>query len=104
MTEDTLLGIEYVRDPRWIDVADRTRFDCIVKFEKLKVEVPFTASREDVVPHGREIFRRGVEGGFGEIQPALPREPARESGRREAPPIDSTAGPSGPILSPSNRS
>lgn len=55
-----------VKEPRWAN-REKTAIDCLVYFEHLKSEVPFTASATDVVPHGREIFARCIQGEFGEI-------------------------------------
>lgn len=36
---------------------------------------PFAASRDDVEPHGPDIFHRAVAGEFGEIGPYSPQPP-----------------------------
>ena len=59
-----------VKNPCWAN-ADHSLINCIVKFEHLKVEVPFTASVQDVEPHGREIFKRCVSGEYGLISDFL---------------------------------
>lgn len=55
-----------VCQPRWAN-SERNIITCIVKFEHLKVEVPFTASPRDPEMHGREIYARCVRGDFGVI-------------------------------------
>jgi hypothetical protein len=32
--------------------------------------IPFTASKDDPEPHGREIYRRAMSGDYGEIKEA----------------------------------
>ncbi|MDF1599365.1 hypothetical protein PZ895_06180 [Mesorhizobium sp. YIM 152430] len=61
-----------VRSPQWADAA-HTVIDCFVKFEQLKVEVPFTANPNDVESHGREIFARCAAGDFGQVAPYAPK-------------------------------
>jgi hypothetical protein len=57
-----------VREPQWANL-EKTAIDCLVFFEHLKCEVPFTASATDIEPHGREIFSRCIDEEFGEIAP-----------------------------------
>jgi len=45
---------------------EKTRIDCIVDFISAGI-LPFTADKNDSVPHGREIFERAVAGDFGAI-------------------------------------
>lgn len=59
-----------VREPRWAN-REKTAIDCLVYFEHLKSEVPFTASETDAEPHGREIFGRCIQGEFGKISPPI---------------------------------
>lgn len=47
--------------------------DCIVKFSHINEEVIFTASKNDVEAHGREIYERIMNGEFGPIAPFVPR-------------------------------
>ncbi len=65
------LSYAYVRPLRWVNL-ELTAIECIVKFDHLKTEVPFTASKFDVEDHGREIFRRCQEGEFGTVGDFLP--------------------------------
>lgn len=64
-----------VREPRWAN-NEKNLIDCIVKFEHLKVEVPFTASPRDVEVHGQEIYSRCVRGDFGAVENYQP-DPTR---------------------------
>ena len=77
MTELAMMHFEIlsVRDPVWSD-AENTRIDCKVWVSAYSEELPFTASPNDTVDHGREIFRRCLSGEFGKVRPfeSLPGE------------------------------
>ncbi len=60
-----------VRDLRWANL-EKNLVNCIVNFDHLKIEVPFTASPNDTEAHGREIYHRCISGDFGIIQDYLP--------------------------------
>jgi hypothetical protein len=77
LKEDKEMKVAYtsVRPLRWANI-ELTAIDCVVKFDHVKNEVPFTASKFDVEEHGREIFRRWEAGEFGTVgdpspQPAV---------------------------------
>jgi hypothetical protein len=55
-----------VHSLRWAN-REKNLINCIVKFNHLKEEVPFTAASADSEPHGREIFKRCISGDFGPI-------------------------------------
>lgn len=55
-----------VHSLKWAS-ADQSEIDCFVRFEALKVDVPFTATATDTEAHGREIFERCLRGDFGAI-------------------------------------
>jgi hypothetical protein len=57
-----------VKNPRWAN-AENTSIDVDVFFIHLNEEVPFGASPNDIVAHGREIYQRCVDGEFGPIAP-----------------------------------
>lgn len=59
-----------VREPRW-ENPEKTAINCLVFFDHLKLEVPFTASPTDVEPHGREIFARCIGEEFGDVAPPV---------------------------------
>lgn len=63
-------GIIYksVRMPKWSS-ANHSSIDCLVVFEHMPGEYPFTAAPYDLEPHGRELFQRLADGDFGEIAP-----------------------------------
>ncbi|WP_145975080.1 hypothetical protein [Cereibacter sphaeroides] len=56
-----------VRDPVWAN-EQKTRINCIIRTSTFAKELPFTASPDDVEEHGREIFKRCVNGDFGEVK------------------------------------
>jgi len=64
---------ESIKSPRWAR-ADQSAISCIVKFEHLLDEHEFIATPRDCEEHGREIFRRCINGEFGEIKPFIPIE------------------------------
>ena len=62
-------------NPRWAD-PEHTRIDCEITTSQFGDEVlPFTASANDVEPHGRAIFADLVEGKYGEIAEYTPPPP-----------------------------
>lgn len=63
-----MANIKYttVRDPKWADET-KTQILCMVQFDHIAEEVPFTADLRDVEPHGREIFKRAISGEFGPV-------------------------------------
>lgn len=73
-----------VKDLRWANL-EKNLVNCIVKFDHLKIEVPFTAGQNDTEAHGREIYHRCISGDFGIIQAYLPSPGSgpREHGRPE---------------------
>ncbi|MCK9917859.1 hypothetical protein MXD81_52845 [Microbacteriaceae bacterium K1510] len=72
------------RNPKWVG-EDGRAINCLVKTNTLVEEVPFTASMDDVEPHGRELFARCVAGEFGEIAPV---EPLKFTGSRSTYELD----------------
>jgi hypothetical protein len=58
--------IESVRNPQWVN-AEHTMIDVVVKFGHFTDEVPFTANKNDVAQHGRELFALIESGKYGEI-------------------------------------
>lgn len=53
------------KNPKWANAA-HTIIDMAVVHE-VYGEIPFSASPDDVEPHGRELFQRAVGGEFGPI-------------------------------------
>ncbi|WP_299022893.1 DUF4145 domain-containing protein [uncultured Photobacterium sp.] len=64
---------ESVRCPRWAS-EDGTRVSCLVRFNHMQGEHEFIAYAYDCEEHGRGIWRRCVNGDFGEILPYIPNE------------------------------
>jgi len=59
--------LKSVSKPRWSN-ADQTAIDCEITTSQFGDEVlPFTASPNDVEPHGRRIFFDIVAGNYGLI-------------------------------------
>lgn len=59
------MNIVSVANPQWID-AD-TILMSVVFIETGITPLPFTASRNDITPHGRSLFARALAGEFGVI-------------------------------------
>lgn len=71
MLQSTLTSL---KNPRWAD-AEHTAIDCEITTSQFGDEVlPFTASPNDVEPHGRSIFAKLVAGVFGNIEEFVPEE------------------------------
>ena len=64
-------NVEYVKDPVYDDETGE-RIDCIVKFDTVPNELPFTAYEFDVEPHGREIWKQCSDGVWGPVAPYVP--------------------------------
>lgn len=59
-------------NPRWAN-AEHTAIDCEITTSQFGEEVlPFTASANDVEPHGRAIFADIVAGNYGSIADYVP--------------------------------
>lgn len=55
--------------PAWAN-EDQTAISITVRLSHLpKMEIPFTATRDDGEEHGRELWSRAIHGEFGEIGP-----------------------------------
>jgi hypothetical protein len=64
------MNITNPRNLIWSDESGDS-VDLIVDIEGVG-EAPFTASKNDPEPHGRELFERAVSGEFGAIQDYVP--------------------------------
>jgi hypothetical protein len=59
--------LTFLTNPRWSN-AEKTMIDCEITTSQFGDEVlPFTASPNDVEPHGRAIFADIVVGKYGPI-------------------------------------
>jgi hypothetical protein len=64
-------NVEYVKDPAYA-TEDGLHINCIVKFSTVDVELPFTASKNDVEPHGVAIYAAIISGVAGPIGAYVP--------------------------------
>jgi hypothetical protein len=74
-----------VRNPQWAS-KDGSAINCWINTNTLVEEVPFTASKHDPEPHGREIYARCLAGEFGEIAPMEPKSEQDSVPHRKFPP------------------
>ncbi len=59
-------------NPVWADVL-QTKIDCVITTSQFGDEqLPFTADKNDVEPHGRAIFQDIVDGKYGPIAEYVP--------------------------------
>ena len=66
--------VEYIKDPVYTN-EEGTIIDCLVKFDTVPTELPFTADKFDVEPHGREIWQQCKDGVWGSVAPYVPPPP-----------------------------
>lgn len=64
--------VEYIKNPVYAS-EDGLHIDCMVKFSTVGEELPFTASKNDVEPHGVAIYEAIVAGNYGPIGAYVPR-------------------------------
>lgn len=78
----TKVSYSQVHSPTWAN-PEKTVINCIVKFDHIKPEVPFSASPNDTESHGRLIYQECLAGVYGEIanyiEPPVPMETAASS-------------------------
>ncbi|MBV7413617.1 hypothetical protein [Aeromonas sp. sif2433] len=70
--------------PSWQD-AEHTTLLMAVQFEHLAEPVPFTASPDDVEPHGRWLFALARDGAFGPVAEYVPPTPLEVAARDNPP-------------------
>jgi hypothetical protein len=63
-----MLIIETASNPCWND-ANKTSIQLTVKFTEFEEILPFTATPNDSMPYGVELYNRAVAGEFGEVAP-----------------------------------
>jgi hypothetical protein len=68
------MQLEYAKDPRWAN-AEQTLIDLIIKWDEIPEELPFTASPNDVVDYGRQIYAAAAEGQYGPVAAYTPPPP-----------------------------
>jgi hypothetical protein len=66
--------IEYMKSPVY-STEDGSTIDCILKLSAFDVELPFTASANDIEPHGVAIYNALLAGEAGPIGAYVPPPP-----------------------------
>jgi hypothetical protein len=61
-----MLTIEYVKDLQWAN-AERTTFECVVKYAEFEDEHPSGITGTDIYAHTQEIWAKGNAGEYGTI-------------------------------------
>jgi hypothetical protein len=64
-------NVEYAKNLVYSS-EDGSTIDCIIKFDTVAQELPFTASINDVEEHGRAIYQSCIDGVWGAISPYVP--------------------------------
>lgn len=64
--------VEYLHSPIYMDSAG-DNIDCVIKFDHFNEELPFTASKNDTLEHGRQIYDALIAGKFGPIAEYVPK-------------------------------
>jgi hypothetical protein len=65
--------IDYIKNPVYVS-EDGLRIDCLLKLSAFDEELPFTAYKHDVEPHGVAIYNLIIAGEAGPIGAYVPRE------------------------------
>lgn len=52
--------------------SENTKIDCLVKFDTVELEIPFTADKHDVEIHCRAIYDALMAGEYGPIGAYVP--------------------------------
>lgn len=65
------MNIVYAKDPVWADET-HTLINLTVRFEEIDEDLPFTASAEDCVAHGRLLHANALAGAYGVIADYVP--------------------------------
>jgi len=67
-------GIEYIKSPIYLN-EDGSRIDCLLKLFAFNEELPFTADKNDIEPHGIAIYNLIIAGEAGPISAYVPPSP-----------------------------
>jgi hypothetical protein len=68
--------------------AENTQINCIVKFDEILEYVPFTASSNDPMDYGRELYAQLVAGQWGQIAPYIsPAAPIMDPAKQVGPKV-----------------
>jgi hypothetical protein len=63
---DANFKIEYAKNLKWVD-GEKTKIDCLVKFEHILEEVPFTIDPNDMYKHSLDLWEKANAGEYGDI-------------------------------------
>jgi hypothetical protein len=66
-----MLTIEYAQEPVYANEAN-TIINLMVKFVEMKDALLFTATPDDVMEYGRQLYNNAVSGQYGTIAPYVP--------------------------------
>jgi hypothetical protein len=58
--------IESIKDLKWVD-GEKTKIDCIVKFDARDEEYPFTIDPNDFYQHSLDLWEKANAGEYGPI-------------------------------------
>ena len=61
-----MYSIEYAKNPTYA-TPDGVQINLIVKFVELPMELPFTATLDDIQEYGIELYVRATSGEFGPV-------------------------------------
>lgn len=70
--------VEYMKNPVYSN-AEGTTIDCLLKLTSFDYEIPFTASLNDVEPHGVAIYQALLAGQAGPVLAYVPPPPPPEA-------------------------
>lgn len=68
---DANFKIEYAKNLKWVD-AEKTKIDCLVKFEHISEEIPFTIDPNDLYKHSFDLWENANAGKYGTIAEYVP--------------------------------
>jgi hypothetical protein len=63
--------IESAKELKWVD-AEKTKMDCVVKFEHFDEEIPFTIDPNDFYQHSLDLWEKANAGEYGTIADYVP--------------------------------
>lgn len=69
--------VESLTDPAYINESG-DQINCMVTFDNIGENLPFTAYKYDVEPHGVALYNALVAGTYGPIAPYVPPAPPPE--------------------------
>jgi len=60
--------IKSATSPTWAN-AEQSLIDLLVQFDEIPEPIPYTASANDSVKHGRDLYEQAAAGAFGPVAP-----------------------------------